>query len=123
MNYSYSDHAYKEYRAEREARQAAEQQAQQAAERENARLREQRLTKIEADRLVKQRQAEAALEAELVPERRRLLGEWLIANPGRTESDFDKLAWPHYKEWLAGHDARVAREMAALRASGRYSSL
>jgi hypothetical protein len=90
---------------------------------DNAAARRKHLEGLEIARNAKQAEADAQIELELQPEKRRLQNEWLANNPTQTAADFEKKAWIHLRQNLIEQRTKEAfeAELQAQRASGRYS--
>jgi len=84
--------------------------------------RERNLSKTEAEKAEKRRETDAAIDAELLPTKLGLMGDWLANNPTFTEADFESKAWIQLRSNLveereeAARDAELARQFT----SGRY---
>lgn len=113
----------REFAQQRTAEEAERRRQLEEQQRENARIRERYLKGLEDERAAKRAEHEAELEASLAGDKLRAMRAWLAANPGRTEADFERLAWPHLKANLLEELRAKTFEatMAAMRASGRYS--
>ncbi len=94
------------------------------AEKEKARFdaaRERNLSKAEAEKAEKRRETDAAIDAELLPTKLGLMGDWLANNPTFTEADFETKAWIHLRSNLveereeAARDAELARQFTSSR--------
>ena len=92
------------------------------AERLNTEARQRRLAKEAQQRAERQRQEEEQLDQQLAPRRKVEEARWLIANPGRTAADFERLAWPHVRTLLVAEleDERSRQTAATLARSGQY---
>jgi hypothetical protein len=91
------------------------------ARRANAAIRQKYLAKLEAEKQERAARDAAELEAELAPMKAQELRLWLIDHPDKNAADFEKV-WPAVKEQrYTGRDVLIQREIAAQKASGRYS--
>jgi hypothetical protein len=90
---------------------------------DNAEIRRKYLAGLEEKKAAKQREDDAAIDAELANEKRRLQNEWLANNPSFTADDFERKAWVLLRENLLEErrTAALNAEIEACRASGRYS--
>ncbi len=61
--------------------------------RNNEAARASHLNNLETQRKAKQAEADAQIDLELEPEKRRLQNEWLANHPGQTAADFERSAW------------------------------
>jgi hypothetical protein len=89
----------------------------------NAETRRKYLDGLEAAKAEKQSQRDAEVDQSLMPEKQRLMREWLVNNTDKNEADFDKLAWTYLKQNLIEQgemDNREAMRNSLLR-SGRYA--
>ena len=90
---------------------------------DNAEARQRHLNSLETARAAKLREYDAAIDAELAPERARLERAWLADHPNDTPADFEKKAWHHLKANLI--EQRSAEAMEATKQqmakTGRYS--
>ncbi len=113
----------REFIEEREAEEAERRRQLEEQQRENARIRERYLKGLDDERAAKRAEHDAEIEASLAADKARAMRSWLAANPGRTEADFERLAWPHLKANLLEERQRQVFEAtkAAMRASGKYS--
>ncbi len=90
---------------------------------ENAEVRRKYLGGLEQQRKAKQDEADAQIELELAPTKKRLQNQWLVDNPTQTPADFDKKAWHLLKENLIEqrNSEVMNAEIQAQAATGRYS--
>jgi hypothetical protein len=90
---------------------------------DNADVRRAYLAKIDGERLAKQAEADAQVETQLQPEKKRLQNEWLANNPGATVADFEKKAWHLLKENLIEqrNGEAMNAEIQRQKQTGRYS--
>ncbi len=92
----------------------------------NAETRRQYLASLEAKKSEERRADEQQIDVELLPQKLTAMREWLAhpANAGKTEADFNKLAWTHLRANLIeqrkndGFQSEIQSQLA----SGRYST-
>ena len=115
----YSD----QFRREREAVQArAEREAEERRE-ENQRFRDEHLAGLATQRAEEHKLEERRLDALLEPEKQRRKRQWLADHPDKSESDFERHAWPQLRVNLVEEmEAADEKEIEmSLRRTGRYS--
>ena len=115
----YSD----DFRRQREADERERERQLEEQRRENQRARDEYLAGLEAKRAEERKRAEQALDRELEPHKQRMKRDWLVAHPDKTETDFERQAWPLLRQ-NAIEDQReqqIQATMAEMRRSGRYS--
>ncbi len=68
------------------------------------------------------RQHEREIDVELLPQKQRLMRQWLSDHPDLAESDFESKAWIHLRQNLVEERTDAAREAEIKRqlATGRY---
>ena len=90
---------------------------------ENDAAREARIAKQRAEEAEREAQHQAEIDARLEPVKQRERRRWLYDHPDRTETDFEKKAWPLLRQNLIEEDEEQAKRelMDRLRRSSRYS--
>ncbi len=88
---------------------------------DNAAARRKYLEGLEIARNARQAEADAQIELELQPEKRRLQNEWLANNPNQTAADFEKKAWHLLKANLIEQRSADIAEATKQQLAGRYS--
>lgn len=116
---------YRDYRIERDRREAEEARRREEAQRMNAEIRRERLTGLAAERQARQDEALAADLAALEPEKTQLRRQWLADHPGHTAEDFERRAWPQLARNLLDRRESEARDRTReqLIAAGAYPRL
>jgi len=78
---------------------------------------------LESAKAAKQCEHDAELDQELEPQKQTLMREWLANSPGKTEADFNKIAWPRLRTNLLEQKKNESfnAEINAGALSGRYS--
>jgi hypothetical protein len=109
----------------REEREREEQAAQDERDRSNAATRKAYLDGLEAKRADERRRAEAAVDAQLEPEKTRTGREWLANHLGKSQSDFEQVWTAHLRANAVENLERAKGEAlrASLLSTGKYSSL
>jgi hypothetical protein len=89
---------------------------------ENDEARARYFAKLDAEKAERHAAAEAAVEAQIAPERASLMREWLAQDVARTEAQFNSHAWPQLRLNVIEQRERAAADAlkASLRASGQY---
>jgi len=117
----YTDAFYQRWAADQAAAKAEQEEMQRA----NAEARARYLAGLEAKKLEEKQRAEAAIEAELAPQKERAKRQWLYDHPDKEAKDFERNAWPLLKANLLEEqdEQRLQAEIEAQRRrnSGRYS--
>ncbi|MDQ3255395.1 MAG: hypothetical protein M3R15_16095 [Acidobacteriota bacterium] len=115
--------ALADQRRERLERESKEAEADAERKRQNDAARSRYLASLEAERAERRAATEAKLEAEIGPERERAMRDWLANHVDNSEKDFLTKAWPHLRKNVLAERERqqYEREVAAVRATGKYS--
>jgi hypothetical protein len=89
---------------------------------ENAKARSEYLATLAEKKAVEERKHQREIDAELLPQKQRLMRQWLADNPTFTEADFETKAWIHLRQNLIEErtDAARAAELKRQLSTFRY---
>lgn len=104
---------------EQEAERLAEDEARKER---NAATRANYLAGLAAKRAEQAHQQQAAIDAELEPQRVRLERQWLADHPEKSATDFQRHAWPHLKANLTEQSKQAAFDRVKAFVQQRHGS-
>jgi hypothetical protein len=88
---------------------------------ENSELRRKHLAKLDEEKAERQRERDAEIDLELLPQKETLMRDWLANNPYLTAQDFESRAWVHLRENLLKQRENDSVNAELQRLAGRYS--